>query len=72
MSAAGDLYWVDLDGIGNEQRGRRPFLVLSQSTPRLVTGVPLTTSVLGWLQHVPIEWPDGTPTFAMCEQVTTI
>lgn len=70
--SAGDLRLVDLDGVGHEQRGRRPFLILSDASAGLVTGVPLTSTARGWVQHVPITWPGGAHTFAMCEQITTI
>ncbi len=79
--APGDIIWADLGaGIGNEQRGRRPAIVVSStrhlSTTRqgLVTIVPCTKTNREWVNHVPVTGPTRLrlPTFAMTEQVRTI
>lgn len=61
----GEIYLADLDpGVGTEQKGRRPFLILSiqamnRAPAGLVVGVPLTTT--DWLSrlHLRIDPADS-------------
>lgn len=74
----GEIYYGILGaGIGSEQRGRRPLLVLSidqmnRAPAELIVGVPLTTTYRGIHLHVRIE-PDesGLPkvSYAMPEMI---
>jgi|ERR1700677_3068333 mRNA-degrading endonuclease toxin of MazEF toxin-antitoxin module len=45
----GDIYWVTLTGVGSEQSGRRPCIVMSRlavnNAGRTVIIVPMTTTV---------------------------
>lgn len=77
----GEIFLADLDPIvGREQRGRRPFLVLSlrdmnRAPAGLVIGVPLTTSERPSNLHVRIEpGESGLPrvSYAMPEMVRSI
>jgi len=72
---------VDLDPVvGHEQRGRRPFLLISvdqmnRSRARMTIGVPLTTRDRGSELHVLIEPPEGgleRVSFAMPEKIRSI
>ena len=67
------------DGVGGEQRGRRPAVVISSAEYSDVMGtkaivVPCTTRDRSWPNHLELEGVTGLPrrTFAMTEQVTTI
>lgn len=77
----GDIYWAEPDpGIGREQTGRRPVLVVSSNEaldtiPQVVTTVPLTTRDRGWATHIAVVGDHAglaQPTWAICEQVRTI
>lgn len=77
----GELYWAKPDpGVGFEQAGRRPILVISsddaiEAIPSVVTAIPLTTRERGWATHVRVSG-DATgltlPGWILCEQVRTI
>lgn len=77
---AGRVAWADLgDGIGREQSGRRPVVVISSTdhlllADQLVSVVPSTTRGRDWPNHVPITGPTELrrPSFAMTEQHVTI
>lgn len=77
----GELYWAKPDpGVGPEQAGRRPVLVVSSDPAievitNVVTTVPLTTRERGWATHIRITGSDtglAEPSWALCEQVRTI
>lgn len=77
----GEIFLADLDPIvGREQKGRRPFMVLSlrainKAPARLVIGVPLTTTERPSNLHVRIEpGESGLPrvSYAMPEMVRSI
>lgn len=77
----GDLYWAVPDpGLGSEQAGRRPVLVISSddaidAITSVVTTIPLTTRDRGWATHVRINGSHtglGQLSWALCEQVRTI
>jgi mRNA interferase MazF len=77
----GEIFLADLDPVaGREQRGRRPFMVLSllrmnQAPAALVIGVPLTTTESPSKLHVRIEpGESGLPrvSYAMPEMVRSI
>ena len=73
--SAGDLVWVDLSPTkGNEQAGRRPCLVVSDTFARLPIVVPLTHTSRGWPTHVELEETPGSgmPSVAMCEQLRSV
>lgn len=61
----GDVYIADLDPVvGHEQRGRRPFLVLSienmnRSPANLAIGLPLTTTNRSSSLHVRLDPADS-------------
>ena len=78
--APGDVVWVDIsDGVGREQGGRRPFVVVSTSeyldlVDTLFVGAPITSVNRGWLNHVRVLG-DTTLTrdsWIMTEQVRTL
>lgn len=77
---AGRVLWADLgDGVGREQAGRRPVVVISSSdhlalADRLVTVLPCTTTDRDWPNHVVLTGPTSLKraTFAMTEQPITI
>lgn len=71
----GDIFIFDCGNVvGNEQAGRRPYLVIgndigNEKSPVLLT-VPLTTSCKRWMPtHVPIL--ADMPSTALCEQIHT-
>jgi mRNA interferase MazF len=77
----GEIFLADLDPVvGHEQRGRRPFMVLSlrnmnRAPAGLVIGVPLTTTPDSGKLHVRIEPSEsGLPrvSYAMPEMVRSI
>lgn len=76
----GCVAWAELgDGIGREQSGRRPVIVISSRdhlllADGLMTVVPATTAKRDWPNHVPLRGETGLkrPTFAMTEQAVTI
>jgi mRNA interferase MazF len=77
----GEIFLADLDPIvGREQKGRRPFLVLSlhdmnKAPADLVIGVPLTTTERPSNLHVRIEpGESGLPrvSYAMPEMIRSI
>ena len=78
--ASGDVVIVDLgDGVGREQRGRRPAVVVaSDGYLRMASGlaivVPCTSVDRGWRSHVPIvgDMTLRRRTFAMTEQVRVV
>lgn len=77
----GEIYWAKPDpGVGSEQAGRRPVVVVSsdaaiETITTVVTTVPLTTRGRQWASHVPVTGADAGldhSSWAMCEQVRTI
>ncbi len=77
----GDLFWAAPDpGIGREQAGRRPVLLVSSddalaALPHMVTTIPLTTRQRHWPTHIAVTGPHtglSEPSWAVCEQVRTI
>jgi mRNA interferase MazF len=74
----GEIYFSSLgSGVGSEQRGRRPLLVLSieqmnRSPAELIVALPLTTTYRGNVLHVRIDPEDsGLPrvSYAMPEMI---
>lgn len=77
--APGDVVLVDVDGIGREQAGLRPAVVVSSSdhlqvVDQLVTVIPCSRTDRDWPNHVMLTGEHGLPqaTFALTEQVRTI
>lgn len=76
----GDILWVDLGlGVGREQGGRRPIVVVSSndylaSVDALMLAVPVTSRNRAWPNHVPLSGPTALerPSYAMTEQVRSI
>lgn len=77
----GEVFWAAPDpGVGREQAGYRPVLVVSSddaiaALPQLVTTIPLTTRLRDWPTHIRVTGPHtglDHPTWALCEQVRTI
>ncbi|HEX8754000.1 MAG TPA: type II toxin-antitoxin system PemK/MazF family toxin [Solirubrobacterales bacterium] len=77
----GEIYFASLgQGVGSEQRGRRPLLVLSieqmnRAPAELIVAVPLTTTYRGIRLHVRIEPEEsGLPrvSYAMPEMIRNI
>ncbi|MBO0843647.1 MAG: type II toxin-antitoxin system PemK/MazF family toxin [Nocardioides sp.] len=69
----GDVVWADMaPTIGREQRGHRPYLVLSDdrfhARQQVVLAVPMTTRRKPWPTRVPM----GSGSWAMAEQPTTV
>jgi len=77
---SGALWLADLgSGVGREQHGKRPVVVLSnrwhiRAVDQLVIIAPCTSRDRNWPNHVAITGSTilTTPTFAMTEQVRTI
>ena len=76
----GVVAWAELGpGVGREQSGRRPVVVVStklhlRAVDSLVTVVACTSRDRDWDNHIALSGPTGLaqPTFAMTEQVRTI
>lgn len=76
----GDIVWADLGmGLGREQGGRRPMLVVSSNdylaaVDTLVLTVPITSRDRGWPNHVLLSGPTQLDrvSYAMTEQVRSI
>ena len=76
----GSIVWAELgEGVGREQGGRRPVVVISSVdhrslVPDLVAVVPATRVDRGWPNHVELLGETGlkTRTFAMTEQPRAI
>ncbi|MGH3630715.1 MAG: type II toxin-antitoxin system PemK/MazF family toxin [Sciscionella sp.] len=77
----GEIYWANPDpGVGSEQAGRRPVLIVSSNDAidaiaTLVTTIPLTTRERDWAAHVSITGEQTglvERSWALCEQVRTI
>ena len=69
----GDVVWADMaPTVGREQRGHRPYLVLSDErfhqAREVVIAVPMTTTHKPWPTRVPV----GTGSWAIAEQPTTV
>jgi mRNA interferase MazF len=77
MPKRGDIWTVDLVGVGHEQQGSRPVLIISEnemndSGINLVVAIPITTALRGWATRVRIVSGEGGLTSnseAMCEQI---
>jgi mRNA interferase MazF len=82
--ARGEVWLADLGtGVGHEQQGRRPVLVLSadafnQGLAGLIMVLPLTSKVAKSLNiqaHIPVDPPEGrlkTPSVVLCDQLRTV
>ena len=76
----GELWWVDLgEGLGREQSGRRPALIVSsidhaEIVDSLALCMPCSTRDRKWPNHVPVtgEIALERQTFAITEQMRTI
>lgn len=76
----GRVLWVELgDGVGREQHGRRPAVVVSSAdhlvlSDDLVTIVAATSVRRDWPNHVALSGPTHLkrPSYAITEQVKTI
>ena len=77
----GEIYLADLDPVvGSEQRGRRPFLILSvgsmnRAPAGLAIGVPLTSTARSSQLHLRIEPGEsglGRVSYAMPEMVRSV
>lgn len=74
----GDIVWADLSPTsGREQSGRRPALVVSNTTyldlvTELAVVLPLTTQDRGWDNHIRVGADLPRPSWAMTEQVRTV
>lgn len=77
----GEIYWAKPDpGVGSEQAGRRPVVIVSsdaaiETITTVVTTIPLTTRRRGWASHIPVTDVEAgldEDSWAMCEQVRTI
>jgi mRNA-degrading endonuclease toxin of MazEF toxin-antitoxin module len=73
---AGDVAIINLDpALGHEQRGTRPFLVLSDPRlPVLVIGVPLTTAIGRAKRPTAVQLSPigGKPSIALCDQIRSV
>lgn len=81
LPSRGEVWWVNLNPTkGREQRGSRPFLVLSHDAlnhgpAELLIGTPITTNDRALPTRVRIDPPEGGLTevsYVMCDQVRTI
>ena len=72
-SVRGDVHQIHLAGKGNVQRGHRYAIVVQNSRLNLSTTVivPTSTAARPGLHRPGIDW-DGTTTYALAEQVTTV
>ena len=64
MPAAGDLIWTDFDpGVGREQAGRRPALVISAATFSANTGLTVVCPITSRVRPFPtsVVLPAGLP-----------
>ena len=76
----GAVVWAEFGpGLGREQAGRRPALVVSshdhlEIAAAIATVVPCTSRDRRWPNHLRLEGPTTLPipTFAMTEQVRTL
>lgn len=77
MIRRGDIFFADLVGIGSQQKGRRPVVVVSNNAQNdksdTINVVPLSTSARELLVHIKIDGCGLRKTsYALVEQVTTI
>ena len=78
--APGVVVWVDLGtGLGREQAGRRPAVVISsveylEVVDTLVTVIPVTSRDRAWTNHIELTGDHslGRPSWAMTEQLQTV
>ncbi|MEW6735431.1 MAG: type II toxin-antitoxin system PemK/MazF family toxin [Acidobacteriota bacterium] len=77
----GEIWMGDLEsGRGHEQAGRRPLLIISDSTynrgpASLVIVLPITSKAKNIASHIAIVPPEGglkVPSFIMCEAIRSI
>ena len=77
MPNRGEIWTVQLVGVGHEQQGTRPVLIISENAInhsgfRLVVAIPITTNTDRYSSRVLVNPPEGglTRTSAiMCEQI---
>ena len=79
MISQGAIAWLDLDPqSGNEQKGHRPVVVISNKDFHFVTGnklamiCPITNTGRANLLHVKLDEQTKTTGFVMCEQVKVL
>jgi len=73
----GDIVYLDFDPqAGHEQRGKRPAIVVSNSTfnkfTRLALVCPITSTNRGFPLHVALDHRTKTSGVIMCEQVKAL
>ena len=76
----GNILWAELGvGIGREQGGRRPVVVVSSNeylaaVDTLILAVPVTSRTRAWPNHVLLTGPTALerPSYAMTEQVRSV
>ena len=69
-----EVYWLESEAKGHEQRGRRPVLVVTDTrltSLGLAWVVPLTTTDRGWPLHVRVHVGDDV-SVAVCEQLRSV
>lgn len=77
MPKRGEIWTVDLVGVGHEQQGSRPVLIISDDALNdsgldLVVAIPITTNLVKYTSRVPIPKGEGglsEDSSAMCEQI---
>jgi mRNA interferase MazF len=76
----GEIYYADLDGIGSEQQGRRPVLILqdnslNESSPTAII-VPITSVIKHPFMHSHVILDKSCPlrerSMVLCEQIRVI
>jgi len=72
----GQIWYADLDGVGSEQKGIRPVVIIqnnigNEHAPTVIVAVVTSKKKSGHLPtHAPM-WANC-PSIAMCEQIKTI
>lgn len=64
MPKRGEIWTVDLVGVGHEQQGSRPVLIISDDALNdsgldLVVAIPITTNLVKYTSRVPIPKGEG-------------
>jgi mRNA-degrading endonuclease toxin of MazEF toxin-antitoxin module len=74
VAFAGEAFWLELKGDGQEQRGRRPMIVVQDDAGALLSTrlcVPTSTNAGPSSWRVPVEL-DGRETLAMVDQLRVV